>query len=60
MELEDNGIGDVIEGEDQRELVLFHFIGNSSFIRVKNKHMFTEHMLDKKKWVQFYNDTRED
>lgn len=23
MELEDNGIGDVIEGEDQRELVLF-------------------------------------
>ena len=25
MELEDNGIGDVIEGEDQRELVLFQW-----------------------------------
>lgn len=43
-----------------RRFTFFIFIGNSSFIRAKNKHMFTEHMLDKKKWVQFYKDTRED
>lgn len=29
--------------------VIFCFIGNSSFIKAKNKHMFIEHMLDKKK-----------
>ena len=48
-------------GERRRKCgALLYFIGNSSFIRAKNKHMFTEHMLDKKKWVQFYKDTRED
>ena len=35
MELEDNGIGDVIEGEDQRELVLFQWEDDAGLLSLR-------------------------
>ena len=35
MELEDNRIGDVIEGEDQRELVLFQWEDDAGLLSLR-------------------------
>ena len=35
MDLEDNGIGDVIEGEDQRELVLFQWEDDAGLLSLR-------------------------
>lgn len=36
-----------IKGEAAVSGFFFHFIGNCDFSENRNKHMFTEHMLDK-------------
>ena len=51
MELEENGIGDVIEDEDQRRLVLFQLRHHDSNFVIKIKMMKLNLQMEKLRYI---------